>query len=116
MTDTMEVVEKRCFRVSAADNVATMLDDVTIGPVRVCGEVSSVLLWPREPIALGHKVALAAIQKGDLIVKYGVPIGVSTASIEAGDWVHLHNCRSRVDERSSGFDPRSGAAKDTVYG
>jgi hypothetical protein len=115
MTEQSGLVEKRCFRVSAADNVATMLEDVTTGPVRVCGEASSVVIWPREPIALGHKVAVIAIPKDDLIVKYGVPIGVSTASIEAGDWVHLHNCRSRVDERSSGFDPRSGAAKDTAY-
>ena len=115
MTEPSEVVEKRCFRVSAADNVATMLEDVATGPIRVYGEASSVLIWPREPIALGHKVAVTAIQKDALIVKYGVPIGVSTASIQPGDWVHLHNCRSRVDERSSGFDPRSGAAKDTAY-
>jgi altronate dehydratase small subunit len=115
MTEQIDGVEDRCFRVSATDNVATMLQDVSTGPVRVCGEPSSFLIWPREPIALGHKVAVIAIPKGDLIFKYGVPIGVSTASIQVGDWVHLHNCRSRVDERSSGLDPRSGAAKDTAY-
>jgi hypothetical protein len=115
MTNAIDCAEKRCFRVSAADNVATMLEDVATGPVRVCGEAMSRLIWPREPIALGHKVAVTAIEKDDLIVKYGVPIGVSTASIQAGDWVHLHNCRSQVDERSGGFDPKSGAAKDTAY-
>jgi len=115
MTEQGDGVEKRCFRVSAADNVATMLEDVATGPVRACGEASLDLIWLREPIALGHKVALTAIPKGELILKYGVPIGVSTTSIQAGDWVHLHNCHSRVDERSSGFDPRSGAAKDTAY-
>jgi hypothetical protein len=49
------------------------------------------------------------------IVKFGVPIGLSTAPILRGQWVHLHNCRSQVDERSSHLDLKTGAAKDTPY-
>jgi altronate dehydratase small subunit len=44
-----------------------------------------------------------------------VPIGIATTAIEPGAWVHLHNCRSRVDERSSHLDLKTGAALDTAY-
>jgi altronate dehydratase small subunit len=107
--------ESRCFRVTEADNVATMLEDVASGQVRICGANLGKPILAREPIALGHKIAVTDIKYGELIVKYGVPIAVSTRSIMAGELVHLHNCRSRVDERSSRLDPNSGEAKDTPY-
>jgi hypothetical protein len=49
------------------------------------------------------------------IVKFGVTIGLANAAIPAGAWVHLHNCSSQVDERSSHLDVKTGAALDTVY-
>ena len=42
-------------------------------------------------------------------------IGIANAAIEIGDWVHLHNCRSQVDERSNSLDVDTGAAADTIY-
>lgn len=115
MTNELKTA-KRCFRINAADNVATLLDDVDSGPVVIYGAEEAVELQAAEPIALGHKIALAEIACGSPIVKYGVPIGVSTEFIKPGEWVHLHNCRSKVDERSNHLDPKSGAAKDTPYG
>ena len=44
-----------------------------------------------EPIPLGHKVAIAAISKGERVLKYGQTIGFATKSIQAGGWVHTHN-------------------------
>jgi altronate dehydratase small subunit len=35
--------------------------------------------------------------------------------IEPGDWVHLHNCRSQLDERSGSFDIHTGAPEDNAY-
>jgi hypothetical protein len=102
--------------VDAADNVATLLCAAEKGDrIRVQGDAFPLHLDVLESIALGHKIALVEIPKCAFVLKYGVPIGISTASIRPGEWVHLHNCRSKVDERSSHFDPISGAAQDTEY-
>ncbi len=106
---------RRAFRVDAADNVATMLEDVEGGPVMIYGTDPVRIVDAPAPVALGHKLALVCLGPGDPIVKYGVTIGLATAAIAPGEWVHLHNCRSQVDERSNRLDPITGAAKDTPY-
>jgi len=105
----------RCFQVNAADNVATALDDLSPGPVDVLGISAGSTVVAIESIALGHKIALRALAAEEPIVKFGVPIGLATMPIPVGGWVHLHNCRSQVDERSSHLDVKTGAALDTVY-
>ncbi len=105
----------RCFQIGPADNVATALDDLSPGPVDVLGVSTTRTLLAIEPIALGHKIALSPIAAEEPIVKFGVPIGIATAAIPVGAWVHLHNCRSQVDERSSHLDLKTGAALDTLY-
>jgi altronate dehydratase small subunit len=108
--------QKSCFQVSPGDNVATLLCNVIAGDeITVQGAGSSRRLAVCEAIQLGHKVAIERVAKDVPIVKYGVPIGLATVSVKPGEWVHLHNCRSQVDERSSRLDPGSGAAKDTPY-
>lgn len=106
----------RCFQVNAEDNVATALEDLEPGVVDVMGMGKERKISALEPIGLGHKISLQEIGAGDLLIKYGVPIGVAVVDISAGQWVHLHNCRSQVDERSSHLDGKTGAALDTVYG
>jgi altronate dehydratase small subunit len=106
---------KRCLRVKAEDNVATLLEDAADEPVEVVGLAEVQELGMRGSIALGHKVAIAGIPAGCAIVKYGVTIGVATADIDTGEWVHLHNCRSLVDARSNTFDAATGAVTDTRY-
>jgi hypothetical protein len=105
----------RAFQIEAGDNVATLLEDTQAGPVAVHGVGHPQRLNAVEPIALGHKIALAEVKAGHAIIKYGVAIGLATVSISAGSWVHLHNCCSQVDERSNQLDPRTGAALDTPY-
>jgi hypothetical protein len=41
-----------------------------------------------------HKVALAQIDRGEAVIKYGEVIGYATAPIACGAWVHLHNLQS----------------------
>jgi hypothetical protein len=106
---------KRCFQVNAADNVATLLEDAGRETITVLGSASNRTVDLIDEIALGHKVCTRSATKGDLIVKYGVPIGVATMEIPVGAWVHLHNCASRVDERSNHLDVVTGVAKDTAY-
>ncbi len=43
------------------------------------------------PISAGHKVALRPIGRGEAVFKYGQPIGLANAPIEAGTHVHVHN-------------------------
>ena len=107
----------RCFKIHPTDNVATMLDDVPEGTVEVIGQVGD---GPRtvnlkEPIKLGHKVAIADIPAAAMIVKFGVAIGAAYTAIGAGNWVHLHNCKSLLDERSGTLDNETGAPTDTAY-
>ncbi|MCC7496218.1 MAG: UxaA family hydrolase [Bryobacterales bacterium] len=105
---------KKCFQIHADDNAATLLEDCDGGGVEVIGgSPAGVTLV--EPIRLGHKVALCDIKPGAAIIKFGIPIGVATQPIRAGEWIHLHNCRSRVDERSSTLDVETGAPTDVVY-
>jgi len=46
------------------------------------------------PIPMAHKIARRDIATGDVILKYGMPIGVATTAIRAGEHVHVHNIRS----------------------
>ena len=78
-----------------SDHVATALKDLKAGDtiaVRLGETTYSVIL--REDIAFGHKYALRDIAEGEEILKYGLPIGRALQEIRAGEWVHVHNCRS----------------------
>lgn len=104
------------FQVNADDTVATLLNDAEEGSaVTVVGPAGKREIAAREKIALGHKIALAAIAEGEAITKFGVVIGIATRRIEPGYWVHLHNCRSRLDERSGSFDVQTGEPGDNTY-
>lgn len=105
----------KAFQVHESDNVATLLEDVAGGSVMVYGCARDLVIDAVNPIALGHKMAIEAIAGGAPVIKYGVPIGVAAAAIGAGEWVHLHNCQSAVDERSNHLNVETGAAQDTPY-
>jgi len=102
------------FQVHPDDNVATLLVDAAGEAVKIIGAQETTVV-PLAPIALGHKIALRDIATGEPVIKYGVPIGAAARDIRRGEWVHLQNCRSLVDERSAGFDVETGAATDTAY-
>ena len=87
----MSELDPRLLLLSRADNVLVVRHALDAGDeVRLENGTARV----RVRIGLGHKLARAAIEKGDKIVKYGVPIGSATANIAAGDHVHLHNVKS----------------------
>ena len=112
--DAAQVALARAFKVHAADNVATLLDDAAAGPVSVIGaETTDASIVAAQPIARGHKIALADIAAAAPVTKFGVRIGHATKPIARGDWVHLHNLASDLDERSGSLDLVSGAPSDT---
>ena len=104
-----------CFQIAPADNVATLLMDAEPEIVTIRGEAETNEVRLKQPIKMGHKVAVRAIAQAESVVKYGVTIGAATRDIAAGEWVHLHNCRSLCDAGSSNLDVVTGAREETPY-
>lgn len=77
------------IRIDPADNVICLLRSHVRGERPVLAEGEGPALG--QDIPLGHKVALAAIQAGEPVIKYGARIGRATEAIAPGDHVHLHN-------------------------
>ena len=104
------------FVIHRDDNVATLLSDTAAGAeVLLLGEAEGGRLVAADKVAEGHKIALMEIRSGDPVTKYGAIIGIATRQISPGCWVHLHNCRSRVDDRSSTLDVETGASTEIRY-
>lgn len=53
----------------------------------------------REPVKLGHKLAIEPIPQGKFVRKYGQIIGQATRGIGPGQWVHSHNLAQSDFER-----------------
>ena len=83
----------RVLRIHPTDNVAVALEALE-GGQQVCVGESAIVL-PRD-IPRGHKIALAPIEPGGMVVKYGSLIGHAVAQIQPGDWVHTHNLKSNL--------------------
>jgi altronate dehydratase small subunit len=78
--------------INEKDNVATALVSLEAGrevSVKVQGRIEKVRLL--SDIPMGHKFALKDMEDGEAVVKYGEPIGQSTAKITRGEHVHIHN-------------------------
>lgn len=85
--------------ISNRDNVATALEPLGAGRELTLGGGT---LLVREAIPSGHKIALRPIAAGEVVIKYGSPIGTARTAIEAGQHVHVHNvvsARGRGDLR-----------------
>jgi len=80
---------RNAVRIDVSDNVATVLRDVGEREPIQWEEGSTVVA--REPIPEGHKIALVDIDEGEVVRKYGHPIGLAGRNIAAGSHVHTHN-------------------------
>jgi altronate hydrolase len=81
------------------DNVATAIKDLGTGE-QIYAKHGTIRLL--RDIPFGHKIALQAIAKGEYVIKYGVPIGRATVTIDRGDHVHVHNVADITDEVRKG--------------
>ena len=87
----MESTEKAIV-VNTKDNVATALADLEAGSsidIDTGDKLLTVTL--KSKIPFGHKFSLADIGSGAQVIKYGEAIGIASAAISAGDYVHVHN-------------------------
>jgi len=88
-------VLRRTILLHAKDNVATALTDLEKGEqINASLDDISVDVTLHENVEFGHKYALRDMAKGEEVIKYGMPIGKALSDIHAGEWVHVHNCRS----------------------
>ena len=78
---------------AAGDNVGVATRDIAQGGVACDARGKRQVAL--EPIPQGHKIVLVDIAPDDLLVRYGVPVGVATAAIGAGRLAHVHNVASR---------------------
>jgi len=78
--------------INEKDNVATAIIPLKAGStvsLEVQGRAGKVKILAAIP--MGHKFALREIGQGEDVIKYGEPIGQTTARIARGDHVHVHN-------------------------
>ena len=80
------------IRVHERDNVAVALQELREG--EEIGLPWGGRLRMAETIPVSHKVALEDIAQGQVVYRYGQPIGVVSVPISRGQWVHSHNLRS----------------------
>ena len=82
--------------ISDRDNVVTVIKELKAGDevVYLSNEDYVTLTTPGVPAY--HKVACKDIQAGEDVVKYGQVMAVATCDIKAGEHVHTHNVKSKV--------------------
>ncbi|TWG87551.1 (2R)-sulfolactate sulfo-lyase subunit alpha [Cupriavidus gilardii J11] len=61
----------------------------------IMDEDRTITVTARQPIPIGHKVALRDMQPNDTVYKYGVDIGRVVAPIKAGEHAHVHNIKTK---------------------
>ena len=82
----------------ADDMVGVAVQDLTPAP-RATGRFltsgEELQVEVLDAVPLGHKLALRDIPVGELVIEYGIPIGLATADIRTGQHVHVHNLKGR---------------------
>lgn len=80
---------------SPKDNVATALADLKAeDTLAVKAGGKTLVIKLTAPVPFGHKFSLATIEFGSPIIKYGEVMGIATANIRPGEYVHIHNVAS----------------------
>ena len=85
-------MEINAIQVHPKDNVAVAIKALHAGEP-IIGAAKAGLKAGQD-IPKNHKIALAEIQPGAKIIKYGETIGLATTAIKPGDWVHTHNLKA----------------------
>jgi len=79
------------MKINPADNVLIVKNNISPGDEEQVGDIKITF---DKAIGFGHKIAGKNINKGEKVIKFGVPIGSATEDISIGSHVHLHNLKS----------------------
>jgi altronate hydrolase len=86
----LPTAENTVIHLHPSDNIAVARVPISVGAeLKVDGHAVTA----RDPIPAGHKIALARIQPGETVLRYGQIIGRASAVIEPGCHVHTHNLK-----------------------
>jgi altronate hydrolase len=96
------------IKLNAGDDVAVALQMLVPGD-----HVEDIIV--REPIPVGHKVALRAINAGELISKYATRIAICTARVAAGEHVHTHNATMPMSTNVAEVSPANRSNGFTAH-
>ncbi len=92
------------IKINSADNVAVALKDIPKGYVlKIAGDETITT----ENIPSGHKIALKDFIAGEMVVKYGFPIGHTETDVKSGSLLNERNIRTNL----SGLDTYSYSPK-----
>lgn len=85
------MTDKRVVVLHPDDNVGVALTDLHRGEKLMVKDMTIVL---QSDICFCHKFSLTEIPRGGRVLKYGLPIGISTQDIMPGELVHTSNLKS----------------------
>ena len=83
------------IKIHDLDNVAVALRDLAEGEQVEIGQQTLTL---PQAVSRGHKFALQPLAEGDLVMKYGLPIGHATQAVAVGEIVHSQNARTNLSD------------------
>ncbi|MEO6715686.1 MAG: altronate dehydratase family protein [Novosphingobium sp.] len=95
------------LRIHEADTVAVALHSLEAG-------YAGLGVTLPEPVPQGHKVALYAHRAGEVVTKYGQPIGRASMAIAAGEHVHSHNLATALTGELSYVRKSAGTIPATL--
>lgn len=90
------IASPRTLRLNPEDNLIIAVDALEAG--RSLDGITTAARIPR-----GHKMAIAKIETGAPILKFGQIIGFATEDIVPGQHIHTHNCAFAAFERDYAF-------------
>lgn len=106
----MKETDQRLLLLSPEDNILVLGASVDEGErLEIYGEAVTM---PRH-LVLGHKLARRDIAKGEVILKYGAPIGTATEDIPLGAHVHTHNIVSNYTKTHTLHDAQAEYGETT---
>ena len=91
-------MKRRFIRIHNDDNLIVALEKLEANEIIQIGEIEFALV---DDIKQGHKVAIKYIREGESIIKYGHAIGHATADIKSGSWIHSHNTKTNLSDKTS---------------
>jgi (2R)-sulfolactate sulfo-lyase subunit alpha len=84
---------------SPKDNVGVIVIEGLKAGTAMDGTITEtekdVTLAAKNDIPIGHKIALADLEAGTTVIKYGEDIGKIVKDVKKGEHVHTHNMKTK---------------------
>jgi (2R)-sulfolactate sulfo-lyase subunit alpha len=89
----VKIFPTHCQTQNLNPKVADLKKGGRIGAVTLEGQAAGTVQLAQD-VPLGHKVAMRALPKDKLVIKYGRPVGKAVEAIAKGAHVHVHNVKT----------------------